>query len=954
MAQDTPSQNLGELQQRMRSEWDRRVAHDYRYWMSDGVSSDEEMWRVGQRDFDLLVQGLSFENASNLTALEIGCGVGRLLRAAAGRFGSVVGVDVSEQAVVEAKRLLADQSRVAVVLGNGSDLAAIPSGAIDFVYSFAALCSMPAQIIAAYLIEAARVLKPGGCARLQVYIGKPQKIAQEDTLSLRSFDRTFFENACQAAGFEVAAIEELVLPFEISDKESGVIASLATLTKRTEPHVSPSAVADLLLPGGEAQLGGNWGGSETEYFMALARARQHLDAGRAGAAREALEFAVSHYANAEAEVKELLSDLTKQIHGSPKVATLAGAELVSSATPQQTIISPGGDEIYQKNLTVLTARFPHVAKALAAVDTDSSFSVKFNSQGLPVFSYKGFALIHEEKPQRAAEVWVEQTLNHPRAKEAPELLIAGFGAGYQLEELTRRTNKKIHVYEARADLLKGVLRHKDCRSIFDSLSTLSVNLSEIESLIKPQLEKGNVELVELPQSKVVALDAVEALRRVMLSVRGMMQLHPRIGVVGPMYGGSLPIARYTARALSGLKQRVYGYDLSSFYDGFRGIGGFLKNQTRKDALETQYVEVLSQAVLEGVTERPIDILICLAQAPMTPKVLTELRQRGIITVMWFVEDCMRFQTWKYISPYFDYMFIIQREFTTAVRDAGAGRAIYLPVGCDPDVHRPVDLTPEERARYGSEISFLGAGYNNRRHMFAHLANRDFKIWGTEWPDCMPFSKMVQDQGRRLDPEEYNKIFNASTINLNLHSSMERDGVEPFGDFINPRTFELASAGAFQLVDERTLLSEQFQIGPEMAVFHDGHEMQERIDYYLAHPDERAAIIRASRARALNEHTYQHRLKTMLEHIYADQFERLQGRANTGQWALTLGAAKEFPELEKKLQEVYQRGEEPQLDALLDGITAGKGQLSAFEQKLLFLHHIRSQTTTIQTMRNEKQ
>ena len=937
----------------MRSEWDRRVAHDYRYWMSDGVASDEEMWRVGQRDFDLITQGLSFEDPANLTALEIGCGVGRLLRAAAARFGSVVGVDVSEQAVKEAKRLLADQARIAVVLGNGSDLSAIPSGAIDFVYSFAALCSMPAQIMAAYLVEAARVLKAGGTARLQVYIGKPQEIAQEDTLSLRSFERTFFENACQAAGFEVVSIGELVLPFEISDKDAGVVASVATLVKRTVTHMTASAVADLLLPGGEAQLGQQWIGSETEYFMALARARQHLDAGRVGAAKEALEFAVSYYAHAETEVKELLEDLNKQINGST-VAMVRDAQMVSSAPAAQTIIASSGGEIYQKNLAVLTSQFPNVAKALAAVESDGEFVAKHNSQGQPVFSYKGFSLIHEEKPQRAAEVWVEQTLNHPRAKEAPELLLAGFGAGYQLEELVRRTNKKLHVYEARADLLKGVLRHKDCRAIFDSLSSLSVSIPEIEGLIKPQLEQGHVELIELPQSKVIALDAVEALRRVMLSARGMAQLHPRIGVVGPMYGGSLPIARYTARALSGLKQRVYGYDLSSFYDGFRGIGGFLKNQSRKDMLENQYVEVLSQAVLEGVTERPVDILICLAQAPMTPKVLTELRQRGIITVMWFVEDCSRFQTWKYIAPYFDYMFIIQREFTTAVRDAGAGRAIYLPVGCDPDIHRPVDLTPEERIRYGSEISFLGAGYNNRRHMFAHLANRDFKIWGTEWPDCMPFSKMVQEQGRRLDPEEYNKIFNASTVNLNLHSSMERDGVEPFGDFINPRTFELAAAGAFQLVDERTLLAEQFHIGPEMAVFHDGHEMHERIDHYIAHPEERAAIIRASRARALGEHTYQHRLKAMMEHIYADQFERLQARTNTGQWALTLGAAKEFPELEKKMQEVYQRGDEPQLDALIDGVTAGKGQLSEFEQKLLFLHHIRSQTTTIQTMRNEKQ
>src|SRR5690606_572787 len=109
---------------------------------------------------------------------------------------------------------------------------------------------------------------------------------------------------------------------------------------------------------------------------------------------------------------------------------------------------------------------------------------------------------------------------------------------------------------------------------------------------------------------------------------------------------------------------------------------------------------------------------------------------------------------------------------------GAGRAIYLPVGCDPRRHAPVGLTEEERREFGSAVSFVGAGYNNRRHVFSTMANRDFKIWGTEWPACLPFTKLVQREGARVSVEDYIKVFNASTININLHSSQERDGVEP--------------------------------------------------------------------------------------------------------------------------------------------------------------------------------
>lgn len=179
----------------------------------------------------------------------------------------------------------------------------------------------------------------------------------------------------------------------------------------------------------------------------------------------------------------------------------------------------------------------------------------------------------------------------------------------------------------------------------------------------------------------------------------------------------------------------------------------MKDEKRVDVLHSHFVEMLSQIVLEGITERPVDIVICLAQAPLSPRVLTELRARGIITAMWSTEDGKRFQTWQNTARYFDYFFVIQEDgFPALVEQAGAGRAIYLPMACDPAVHRPVALTDEERLQWGSQLSFVGAGYHNRQQMFASLANRDFKIWGTEWPAAHPFDKLVQQGGRRITPK----------------------------------------------------------------------------------------------------------------------------------------------------------------------------------------------------------
>jgi spore maturation protein CgeB len=383
--------------------------------------------------------------------------------------------------------------------------------------------------------------------------------------------------------------------------------------------------------------------------------------------------------------------------------------------------------------------------------------------------------------------------------------------------------------------------------------------------------------------------------------------------------------------------------MSGFGKGFDLLNGFVNEPYRKNFIQATYLDMLSTTILEAFTEKPVDILICMAQAPMTPRVLTELRKRGVITVLWFVEDYLRFTYWQQMAQYYDFIFTIQKdECLDKLKAAGAGEVHYLPTACDPHFHVPMNLSAEDKGRWGSPISFVGAGYHNRQQMFAGLAYEPFKIWGSEWPGCKPFDRMVQEQSRRIAPEEYIKIFNATDVNLNLHSSTERDGVDPFGDFLNPRTFELASCGAFQLVDERSLLGECFEIGKEMITFRNGADLKEKIHHYLKRPEERAEIAQRSRARVLRDHTYDQRIEEMLSVIYASKFEQLRSKEDNGPWAAMLQRSKPFPELADRCQKAYDRGEEANLDALISDIVTGNGKLSETEQKLLFMFHIRKQ------------
>ena len=118
------------------------------------------------------------------------------------------------------------------------------------------------------------------------------------------------------------------------------------------------------------------------------------------------------------------------------------------------------------------------------------------------------------------------------------------------------------------------------------------------------------------------------------------------------------------------------------------------------------------------------------------------------------------------------------------------------------------------------------------------------------------------------------------INLNLHSSTFHNGVNPVGDFVNPRTFEIAACGGFQLVDERSELAELIEPGTEIATFNSIDDLCEKVDYYLKHESEAKLIASKGRARVLKEHTIQHRMHEMLTHIFMGNLNLLKERVRS--------------------------------------------------------------------------
>ena len=413
----------------------------------------------------------------------------------------------------------------------------------------------------------------------------------------------------------------------------------------------------------------------------------------------------------------------------------------------------------------------------------------------------------------------------------------------------------------------------------------------------------------------------------------------RVLVVLPMYGGSLPIGRYCADALRDLGHTVETFEAPAFHGAFNALKGLRVTADRLEHLETGFLQVVSQAILAKVETFEPDLVLCLAQAPMSRQALRRLRRDGVATAMWFVEDFRVFTYWRAFAPFYDFFAVIQREpLLDELAAIGVENAIYLPLAALPAFHRPMELSPVERHRYGADVAFLGAGYPNRRVAFRRLTHLDFRIWGTEWDGDAVLARHVQMNGGRVSPEDAVKIYNATRINLNLHSSVQAQTLVTGGDFVNPRTFELASIGAFQLVDRRGLMDELFT-DDELATFGDMDELVALIERFLADPDERAAFAARGQARVLRDHTYQQRMTTLLDFVAA----RRPGWPSRRQDA---GFPADMPEgLRAELGGLLQRLGLPHDAAFGDVITRLRqqtGELDALETSLLFLDEWRKQ------------
>jgi hypothetical protein len=120
---------------------------------------------------------------------------------------------------------------------------------------------------------------------------------------------------------------------------------------------------------------------------------------------------------------------------------------------------------------------------------------------------------------------------------------------------------------------------------------------------------------------------------------------------------------------------------------------------------------------------------------------------------------------------------------------------------------------------------------------------------------------ARHHGERWGLDMY-RTLGESRITINRHI----DVAERYAN--NMRLYEATGMGAMLLTDAKDNLGELFEVGREVVAYGSADEAVELVRYYAEHDEERERIAQAGQARTLREHTYELRMKELVEILRA--------------------------------------------------------------------------------------
>lgn len=202
------------------------------------------------------------------------------------------------------------------------------------------------------------------------------------------------------------------------------------------------------------------------------------------------------------------------------------------------------------------------------------------------------------------------------------------------------------------------------------------------------------------------------------------------------------------------------------------------------------------------------------------------------------------KTFQQAVPFYDIIFAYRHHNIPQFQQIGARRVELLRSWFLPWANRPIGLKAEEQARFQSDVVFIGHHEaDGRKEQLEAIVRKGwkFRLFGPAkaWNSLLPSSTELKNQVPvgMVWGDDYNRALCGSKIALCFLSKLNRDTY-------TRRCFEIPASGTFMLSEYTDDLAGLFTPGLEADYFRTQEELLAKIEYYLAHDDQRLAIAQA--------------------------------------------------------------------------------------------------------------
>ncbi|GAB6182655.1 CgeB family protein [Thermodesulfovibrio hydrogeniphilus] len=199
------------------------------------------------------------------------------------------------------------------------------------------------------------------------------------------------------------------------------------------------------------------------------------------------------------------------------------------------------------------------------------------------------------------------------------------------------------------------------------------------------------------------------------------------------------------------------------------------------------------------------------------------------------------------------------------------KTFWLTQAFEPDLFRISKITDDDIKNFSCDVTHIGnlgskAQYLIRRQYLKRIIREGFKLkwWGPPLPRKISTIPLLLSNlnraygGRMLWGEDYAKACILSKIYLGV------DSMPHIKKSMSDRLYKSMGCGAFYLCRYVNGIEEMFKIGEELETFNDKEEMIDKIRFYIKNETLRKKIAEKGKEKILKEHTYEIRIKQMME------------------------------------------------------------------------------------------